>query len=44
MGTGGQVIGAGFTLIFLAACLSSPAVGLVIDWYARHRQRSLKVG
>jgi hypothetical protein len=39
MGTSVPVLGAGFTLIFLAACLSSPVVGVIIDWYARHRQQ-----
>jgi hypothetical protein len=38
MDAGIPVLGAGFTILFMVACLSSPAVGLIIDWFARRRQ------
>ncbi|MBP9805530.1 MAG: hypothetical protein KBE22_11590 [Candidatus Accumulibacter sp.] len=38
MDAGIPVLGAGFTILFMVACLSSPAIGLIIDWFARHRQ------
>jgi hypothetical protein len=42
VGTSIPVLGAGFTVIFMLACLSSPGIGLLVDWVARHRQQATK--
>ncbi|MEF8720135.1 MAG: hypothetical protein V5B35_11535 [Candidatus Accumulibacter necessarius] len=44
METGIPVLGAGITILFMVACLASPAVGIVVDWLARRRQQGLGVG
>jgi len=32
------LLGAGFTLVVMLAFLSSPGIGVAIDWLARRRQ------
>ncbi|WP_295350013.1 hypothetical protein [Accumulibacter sp.] len=34
------LLGAGFTLVVMVAFLSSPGIGIAIDWLARHRQET----
>lgn len=38
MGESIPVLGAGFTILFMVLCFSSPSIGLLVDWLARHRQ------
>jgi hypothetical protein len=33
------VLGASFTILVMVAFLASPGIGVVVDWFARHRQQ-----
>ncbi|MEF8713795.1 MAG: hypothetical protein V5B39_09575 [Accumulibacter sp.] len=43
MGDSIPVMGAGFTILFMVLCFSSPSIGWLVDWLARHRQHGSSV-
>ena len=43
MGESIPVLGASFTILFMVLCFSSPSIGLLVDWLARHRQHDLTI-
>lgn len=42
MEAGIPVLGATISVLFMVACFSSPVVGVIVDWLARHRGRSVQ--
>ncbi len=43
MEAGIPVVGASITILFMLACFSSPGIGIVVDWLARHKKQTVGV-